>query len=92
MKHTIFQFRLRITVNQPDALLRNIADKLKSIKGVDNAEGDLSEPSIAFRVHVSFLDANAAMKIHRKIVSTLVKTEGIAVTQATSNLTDVFGN
>jgi hypothetical protein len=84
MKQTVFQFRLRITADQPDERLRLVADKLKSIVGVDNAEGDLSESFVAFRVHASFIDAEAAMKLHRKIMTALMKMDGVVITQTTS--------
>jgi hypothetical protein len=66
-------------------------NSLKLIKGVDEAEGDLNQSSVTLRVHTSFEDAGAAKKLHRKIMTTLMKMDGVTITRATSNLTDVFG-
>jgi hypothetical protein len=72
-------------------LIKNVTERLKSIKGVDDAEGDLSQSSATLRVHATFADAEAAKKLHRKIMTTLINMDGVRITQATSNLTDVFG-
>jgi hypothetical protein len=91
MKHTIFQFGLRLEGDEPVELMKSITERLKAMKGVDGVEVDLRQASMKLRVHASFTDADAAKKLHRKIMTALIKMDGVKITQATSNITDVFG-
>ena len=91
MKQTVFQFWLRLTGDQSDQLVSRIVATIKAIKGVDEAEADLHDTSAALRVHARFPDSTAAKKLHRKLMTTLMKMDGVTITRVTTDLTDVFG-
>ena len=91
MKSTTFQFELRLISDNAIESLQFLRNELASLHGVNGAEVDVKGSDAVLRVHVSFVDGDAAKKIHRKLVTRLNKTAGVAVTAATSNLSEIFG-
>ena len=90
MKQTIFRFGLRFTADGPDLLSKQVEERIRAIKGVDNVDVNISHFSTELRVQVSFQNAEDAKKLHRKLVLSLLIIHGVSITRVTSNLTEVF--
>jgi hypothetical protein len=91
MKSTSFEFGLRITeglMERPESNLKNELLRLNGVKEV-TYEGAL--PSLTMHVQAEFADGNAAKRLHRKIMTKLMATEGVEVAHVKTNLTEVFG-
>jgi hypothetical protein len=91
MKHTVFQFTLRLAEEGKNELLAAVVAKLRGVENVDEVQSEHTESGAALRVRCSFPDGETAKKLHRMIMSTLMRMDGVVITGVTSNLTDVFG-
>jgi hypothetical protein len=85
MKDTTFKFG--IACDSSDTLA-GLQAKLTTLQGVVAVENEPGGDLISVRVVVE--DGEHAKKVHRKIMSTIIGTEGTTITSVTSRLTDMF--
>ena len=90
MKQSVFAFGVRVDDSVRDAL-QTVERDLRHIEWVDSVEVEGPISSATIRIQTSFKHGEAAKKLHRKIMHALMKANGLTITSATSNLTEVFG-
>ncbi len=90
MKETVLGFTLRITADDPDAVVQALTQKLSLLKGVKRVDIDCRSKTAELKVTISFEDAEAAQKLHRKVINTLIRHEGVTVSQTSTTLTDIY--
>jgi hypothetical protein len=91
MKKTTFRFGLLFEGTEPDRDREMIRNGLLSLVGVESASIQARGPSSELSIVAEFENADAAERLHKKIMTMLTRTEGVRITDATSNLTDLFG-
>lgn len=91
MKSTSFDFGLRISEDLTKNPEGNLKDELLRLNGVKDITYEGALPFLNMLVQAEFTNGDEAKRLHRKILTKLMATEGIEVAHVKTNLTDVFG-
>lgn len=89
MKETIFIFLVRVDPSVENCLL-NVEKQLRELPGVLTVQHEQEMVGTNLDIHVQLADSEVAKKLHRKVMQTLMKADGISITQTTTHLTVIF--
>ncbi len=87
LKETTFGFDLNVS---DDGSLNSLLIGLQEMAGVRQVDLEGDSSSATLKVRVVFADKQVAMKLHRKIMKTIMNAHGILTSRVTSKLTDIF--
>lgn len=70
--------------------MNTLKSKLQAVEAINSVAVDNSCHSWELTLNVSFADAEKARKLHRKLVKTIQRCDGVLISAATTTLTDIY--
>lgn len=90
MIETIFKFELQMATGETEAVMQHLNNQLLELKGVESTNPKQESCYTELSIKISVKDSEEAKSLHRRIVNTLIKCDGVAISQVRTKLTDIF--